>query len=118
MIPYIILNLRIIAKKKTKASADLEDAFGWRLGLWNQAYQFALSSKVITEADLKPGDLIFYEADYHDTKKRPQKWDITHIEVSHFIICMFFLVGHHQYYRGVSFSATTNNNFVILFFSL
>ena len=31
--------------------------------------------------ELREGDLIFYEADYIDEKKKPQHWDITHIEV-------------------------------------
>ena len=44
-------------------------------------YQFALCSKPIEEKDLKPGDLIFYEATYHDEKRKRQHFDITHIEI-------------------------------------
>jgi hypothetical protein len=40
----------------------------------------------IEEKDLKPGDLIFYEADYHDAKKKKQQWDICHVEVRELLI--------------------------------
>eukprot|EP00392_Amoebophrya_sp_AT5.2_P014658 g14819.t1 len=77
-----------------QASADLEGEWGWKLGRWNQTYQFALSPKgfpaansmndnydIASEQELKPGDLIFYEAEYHDQWRKPQHWNITHIEV-------------------------------------
>ncbi|CAD7936627.1 unnamed protein product [Amoebophrya sp. A120] len=67
-----------------QASADLENEWGWKLGRWNQTYQFALcpaDASITSEKDLKPGDLIFYEATYHDAWRKAQHWNITHIEV-------------------------------------
>ncbi|CAD7947072.1 unnamed protein product [Amoebophrya sp. A25] len=64
-----------------QASADLESEWGWKLGRWNQTYQYALCSKQVEEKDMKPGDLIFYEATYHDHWRKAQHWNITHIEV-------------------------------------
>ena len=59
----------------------MKDEWGWALGRWNQAYQFALCHNEISPEDMVPGDLIFYEGVYHDGRKRRQHYDITHIEV-------------------------------------
>eukprot|EP01028_Stygiella_incarcerata_P000601 TRINITY_DN1089_c0_g1_i1.p2 TRINITY_DN1089_c0_g1~~TRINITY_DN1089_c0_g1_i1.p2 ORF type:complete len:718 (+),score=207.29 TRINITY_DN1089_c0_g1_i1:3793-5946(+) len=61
---------------------DLEDEFGFRLGRWNQAYQFDTLPTVIEDPkDMKRGDLIFYEATYYNEKLKPQIHDIVHVEI-------------------------------------
>jgi hypothetical protein len=39
---------------------DMCEDFGFRIGRWNQAYMLDTLPVVLTEAELKPGDLIFY----------------------------------------------------------
>jgi len=48
---------------------DLRHDFGFRVGPWNQSYLFdTLPITVQREADMKPGDLVFVSATYHNTK--------------------------------------------------
>ena len=79
-----------------QVSADLETEMGWKLGRGNQAYQYALMAGIAQTGgsgfgqnkyrkksceEMQPGDIIFYEADYLDERKKPQAWDITHVEI-------------------------------------
>jgi len=60
---------------------DLQKYLGFRIGNWNQCYQFDLLPKSINFEDMKPGDLIFYEGKYID-KATPRKFhDMTHVEI-------------------------------------
>ena len=78
---------------------DLQEEFGFRLGRWNQAYQYDTLAKLgsckritvrasgdETEDDpmpagVRPGDLVFIEGVYTNPKKRQQVHCITHVEV-------------------------------------
>jgi len=62
---------------------DLQEDFGFRLGNWNQAYQWdtLASAEVEEPSQLKPGDLVFYAADYTNTKAKAQKFRMVHVEV-------------------------------------
>eukprot|EP00949_MAST-11_sp_MAST-11-sp1_P003145 g3145.t1 len=96
-----------------RAVNDLQEDFGFRLGRWNQNYQFSTLSTgsppgqqerasdvtgdnlpdenghvVPTNdpsakklSDLKPGDLIFWEATYFSEKARKQRLSLVHVEV-------------------------------------
>lgn len=96
-----------------RAVNDLQEDFGFRLGRWNQNYQFSTlsdgsppgrleragenagdflpnaRSEVVPAsdpaakalADLKPGDLIFWEATYYSDKARKQHLSLVHVEV-------------------------------------
>jgi hypothetical protein len=62
---------------------DLQEDFGFRLGPWNQAYQFdtLVDAQVSSPAELRPGDLVFYAGDYTNPKATPQKFRMVHVEV-------------------------------------
>ena len=48
---------------------DLRHDFGFRVGPWNQSYLFdTLPVTVEREEDMKPGDLVFVSATYHNAK--------------------------------------------------
>ena len=96
-----------------RAVNDLQEDFGFRLGRWNQNYQFSTLSSgsppgrlertdqnngdflpdenghVVPASepsakklsDLKPGDLIFWEATYYSEKARKQRLSLVHVEV-------------------------------------
>ena len=64
-----------------QAVDDLQDDFGFRLGRWNQAYQYDVLGPEIPLEEMKPGDLVFYSATYYDTKKRRQIHDMVHVEI-------------------------------------
>ena len=50
---------------------DLQKDFGFRIGPWNQAYQHDTLPIVIDkEEDMKPGDLVFISAIYHNLKSK------------------------------------------------
>jgi hypothetical protein len=52
------------------------------LAKWNQSYQFdLLPDHKLTEADLKPGDLIFYSATYNNPKLKPFPHRMVHVEI-------------------------------------
>jgi hypothetical protein len=61
---------------------DLSEEFGFRLGRWNQAYQFDILPDLIEFKDLQPGDLIFYEAThYKDKGWKDQPHNMVHVEI-------------------------------------
>lgn len=62
---------------------DLQEDFGFIIGKWNQAYQMDTLPIVLTEEQLKPGDLIFYEGIYNNSagRSKPQKHNNVHVEV-------------------------------------
>jgi hypothetical protein len=60
---------------------DLQEDFGFRIGRWNQAYQYDVLGPEITLEEMVPGDLVFYSATYYDTKKRRQIHDMVHVEI-------------------------------------
>jgi hypothetical protein len=61
---------------------DLSEEFGFRLGRWNQAYQFDILPDLIEFKDLQPGDLIFYEASYYKDKGwKDQPHNMVHVEI-------------------------------------
>lgn len=60
---------------------DLKEDFGFRIGRWNQAYQYDLLTPEISFEEMKPGDLIFYSGTYYDAKKRRQLHDMVHVEI-------------------------------------
>ena len=61
---------------------DLSDEFGFRLGRWNQAYQFDTLPNPINFEDLQPGDLIFYEATHYKEKGwKDQPHNMVHVEI-------------------------------------
>jgi hypothetical protein len=66
-----------------RAVNDLAQDFGFLLGRWNQNYQFStLAADTVNFEDMKPGDLIFYEATYYDTsKQKKQPLNMVHIEM-------------------------------------
>lgn len=63
-----------------QAVSDLADDFGFKLGRWNQAYQFdTLPDRKEGVHELSPRDLIFYEATFKDpTANKPQKHNMVH----------------------------------------
>ncbi|CAH1775899.1 unnamed protein product [Owenia fusiformis] len=60
---------------------DLQDDFGFRMGPWNQAYQFDTLPIVLEEKDMKPGDLVFISAIYNNKKSKKQPHNMVHVEV-------------------------------------
>ena len=72
---------------------------GFKLGRWNQAYQYdtlrkaevhTMSrppccvdyvSQVGSVTELEPGDLIFVQGTYADPYVKPQRYDIVHVEI-------------------------------------
>jgi len=67
---------------------DLKEDFGFEVGPWNQSYLFDTLPQDLADepgsqssSRLKPGDLIFWTAEYDDPSKPPQKHDLVHIEV-------------------------------------
>ena len=82
-----------------RALQDLEAEFGFRVGKWNQAYQYETlgggggekaserSEKPWREgpelsfAEMKPGDLVFVEGTYFNKAKKPQRHRMVHVEV-------------------------------------
>jgi hypothetical protein len=60
---------------------DLQEDFGFVIGKWNQAYQMDTLPVVLTEAELKPGDLIFYEGTYISERSKKQKHNNVHVEI-------------------------------------
>ena len=60
---------------------DLQDEFGFVIGKWNQAYQMDTLPIVLTEEQLRPGDLIFYEGTYVSERSKKQKHNNVHVEI-------------------------------------
>jgi len=64
-----------------RALLDLQADFGFKIGRWNQGYQFETLPVELTFEQLRPGDLIFVEGTYHDPKRLPQRHNMVHVEV-------------------------------------
>ena len=64
-----------------RAVTDLQDDFGIILAKWNQAYQMDTLPIVLTESELRPGDLIFYEGLYNSKRSKSQKHNNVHVEI-------------------------------------
>ncbi|KOO25758.1 tubulin-tyrosine ligase family protein [Chrysochromulina tobinii] len=61
---------------------DLKDDFGFTIGHWNQSYQFdTLPVALSGVEEMRPGDLIFWAAEYNDPTKKPRKHNLVHVEV-------------------------------------
>ena len=62
---------------------DMAGDLKFRIGPWNQAYLFdMLPQKQLKLEEMKPGDLVFYQAKFtHPEKAKKQKHDMVHIEV-------------------------------------
>eukprot|EP00037_Helgoeca_nana_P019044 m.184312 g.184312 ORF g.184312 m.184312 type:complete len:284 (-) comp24693_c0_seq1:3958-4809(-) len=64
-----------------RAQRDLQSEFGFEIGRYNQSYQFDTLPIRITKEEMRPGDLVFLEAPYHDKSKKPQTHDMQHVEI-------------------------------------
>ena len=64
-----------------RALTDLKEDFGFEVGPWNQSYLFDTLPQDIAECDLKPGDLIFWQAEYDDASKKPSRHNLVHVEI-------------------------------------
>lgn len=60
---------------------DLQDDFGFVIGKWNQAYQLDTLPGVLSEEELRPGDLVFYEGKYVSERSKKQKHNSVHVEI-------------------------------------
>lgn len=60
---------------------DMRDDLGFYLDRWNQAYQFDTLPVALKFEEMKPGDLIFYSGIYYNTKLRPQRHNMVHVEI-------------------------------------
>ena len=60
---------------------DLKSEFGFELGPWNQGYLFDTLPVKVSVQDLLPGDLIFVQGRYRDSKKKQPPHDIVHVEI-------------------------------------
>ena len=64
-----------------RSAQEMRADFGFDLGQWNQAYQFATLPTKIDAKDARPGDLMFVEGTYFKGRKKPQKMNIVHVEM-------------------------------------
>ncbi|KAK6472365.1 protein polyglycylase TTLL10-like [Huso huso] len=65
-----------------KVLLDLKEDFGFVIGPGNQAYQYdTLPFTLATEADMKPGDLVFISGSYFNTQMKQQIHDMVHVEI-------------------------------------
>lgn len=60
---------------------DMREDFGFTLDRWNQCYQFDTLPIELKENEMKPGDLIFYTGIYYNTKLKPQRHNMVHVEI-------------------------------------
>lgn len=61
---------------------DLKGDFRFTVGGGNQTYQFETLPIVLPSlSHMKPGDLIFYSGKYYDPRKKPQQYDLVHVEI-------------------------------------
>lgn len=47
---------------------DLKQEFGFKVGSWNQAYQYDTLPNTLTQDQMKPGDLVFISGTYFNKK--------------------------------------------------
>jgi hypothetical protein len=60
----------------------MREDLGFTLGRWNQSYQYDMLDEEIPFEKTKPGDLVFYSADYFPGKKRKRFiHDMVHVEI-------------------------------------
>jgi hypothetical protein len=61
----------------------MREDLGFTLGRWNQSYQYDMLDEEIPFEKIKPGDLVFYSADYFPNIKRKKKHihDMVHVEI-------------------------------------
>ena len=65
-----------------KVVQDLAEDFGFLIGRWNQAYMFDTLPIDLSLEEMKPGDLIFYEANFTNPNRcKAQKHNMTHVEI-------------------------------------
>jgi len=64
-----------------QALTDLKEDFGFEVGPWNQSYLFDTLPTAIAPEELRPGDLIFWQAEYDDAERKRQRHDLVHVEV-------------------------------------
>lgn len=64
-----------------RALQDMQKDFGFRIGRWNQAYQFDTLPVKREFEQLEPGDLVFVEGTYHTGRHRQQKHNMVHVEI-------------------------------------
>jgi hypothetical protein len=60
---------------------DLSKELGFDIGWWNQGYQFDTLPQKVKEAEMRPGDIIFYSAKLYDKKGKVHAHEMVHIEV-------------------------------------
>jgi len=61
---------------------DLKEEFGFKIGGGHQSYQFDTLPIVLTEEEMRPGDLIFYSGIYYPEKNLKQKvHNMVHVEI-------------------------------------
>ncbi|XP_038062248.1 probable beta-tubulin polyglutamylase [Patiria miniata] len=102
---------------------DLKEDFGFKVGLWNQAYQYdTLPITIEREEDMKPGDLVFITAIYHNTKSKKQKHNIVHVEIWAGEGCKSIGArwqrGHVQLFDSYKFEAKSYHSMVYHFKSI
>ena len=60
----------------------MREDLGFTLGRWNQSYQYDMLDEEIPFEKTKPGDLVFYSADYFPNMKRKKHiHDMVHVEI-------------------------------------
>jgi len=64
-----------------KVVLDLQKYFGFKIGKWNQSYQYDTLPRSLSFEEMKPGDLVFYQGKYCDKTKRNQIHHMTHVEI-------------------------------------
>ena len=61
---------------------DLKEEFGFKVGTWNQSYQFdTLPLELSGPSEMKPGDLVFWSATYNDPTRARRTHDLVHVEI-------------------------------------
>lgn len=56
-----------------RALTDLKEDFGFEPGPWNQSYLYDTLPTALAPEELKPGDLIFWTAQYNDPERKKQR---------------------------------------------
>ncbi|XP_022100588.1 probable beta-tubulin polyglutamylase isoform X2 [Acanthaster planci] len=102
---------------------DLKEDFGFKIGRWNQAYQYdTLPITILKEEDMKPGDLVFISAIYHNLKSKKQKHNMVHVEIwageDAKTIGARWQRGHVQVFDSYKFEAKSYHSMVYHFKSI